>query len=67
MNIEVRDNADAIISTGVMTEMGPLFSPSIPAEIHNAFEQYIAENSHKESGRWDGDADGKHYRLRFAN
>jgi hypothetical protein len=67
MNIEVRDVTDTIISTGAMTEMGPIFSPLVPEEIHCAFAEYMTENPRKQSGTWEGRADGKLYMIRFSN
>jgi len=64
MDIEVRDDTGTIISTGVMTEMGPVFSPSIPDEIHLAFKQYIAEHP-GQSGTWQAWVGEKRYTLRF--
>lgn len=68
MNIEVRDATDTIISTGAMTELGPIFSPALPEKLHLAFAQYMAANPHKQSGTWEGQAtDGKRYTFRFSN
>jgi hypothetical protein len=67
MEIEVRDANETIISTGVMTEMGPIFSPSIPQEIQRGFSQYIAEHSQSHSGSWEAQAGGKLYKVRFSN
>jgi hypothetical protein len=67
MNIEVRDATGKIISTGAMTEMGPIFSPSIPPELQRGFSQYITEHPHEQSGSWEGRAGEKLYTVLFSN
>ena len=67
MNTEVRDANDIIIATGVITEMGSLFSTPIPQEIQLGFNQYIAENPQLQAGVWEAQAAGKRYTIRFSN
>jgi hypothetical protein len=68
MNIEVIDNATGtIVSTGAMTEMGPIFSPPIPYEVQRAFAQYIAAHPQTQSGRWEMWIGEQVYIIEFSN
>jgi hypothetical protein len=67
MDIEVKDADGILISTGAMTEMGPIFSPSVPQEIQRGLSQYLTEHPQMQSGTWEAKAGGKHYIIRFSN
>ncbi len=67
-DLEVRDlSTNEIISTGVLTEMGPLFSPSIPAELHAEFAEYLRSNPGQQSGKWETSIDGRQYVVSFGS
>jgi hypothetical protein len=67
MNIAVSDANGILFATGVITEMGSLFSTPIPQEIQLGFNRYIAENPQMQAGVWEAQADGKSYIIRFSN
>jgi len=66
--LEVRDlSTNEIISTGILTEMGLLFSPSIPAELHAGLTEYLRSNPGKQSGKWEMSIDGRTYIVFFGS
>ncbi len=67
MNIAVRDANGIIIATGIVTEMGSLFSTPIPQEVQLGFNRYVSENPQMQAGVWEAEADGKRYIIQYSN
>jgi hypothetical protein len=46
ISVEVRDlPSETVISTGTITEMGPIFSPPLPQELHELIAKRLKSHS----------------------
>lgn len=68
MNIEVREKAmNSIMATGALTEMGPIFSPTLPTELHQAIAERLEALGNQDSASFTLTVSGKDYLVQFSN
>jgi hypothetical protein len=67
MNIEVYDEKETLIGTGIATEMSPVWSPEVPQELRDAFVRYVTEHPNQNRGVCHGQAGGRTFAIHFSN